>query len=132
MYSIDYAPTDRATCPKCKKKIAKGSLRIGKTMPSTFSYDSDEMTKFYHPAHLFQAQRQTKRPWSVPLENEDQLKGLSKLHPQDRQRIHKLLKPKVTRKTQRYLIIEDADSSSSDDFDSSEFSNSSDCDDEIL
>jgi len=54
-YQVEYSTTDRATCKdaKCKQKIGKGVLRIGKEAPSPFG--DDTMLNWYHASCAFRA-----------------------------------------------------------------------------
>lgn len=46
-FTIELAKTGRAACKKCKEKIAKDDLRIGKEAPGPGDYT---MTSWFHPA----------------------------------------------------------------------------------
>src|SRR5687768_17168461 len=45
--SLEVAPSGRATCRTCKKKIDKGELRFGHSVPSQFS-SSGHATEWHH------------------------------------------------------------------------------------
>lgn len=71
---------------KCKQKIEKGILRIGKVSPSPFA-EGSEMTQWFHANCLFD---QMKNPRAVKLESKDDLEGFDDLPDEDKQVIENL------------------------------------------
>ena len=47
-FAASYAPTDRATCKKCRKIIAKGSVRLSRELPNNWTGDSGSSAVHYH------------------------------------------------------------------------------------
>ena len=93
-YSVGYAPTSAALCRcGCKRKIAKGALRVGRSTPSPFDAEGGhaDFTRFFAFEHAFGAtagsafmrSRCTSR---VPLKPAD-VAGAAKLEPRDRGRL---------------------------------------------
>jgi hypothetical protein len=88
-YSVGYAPTSAATCRcGCKRKIAKGALRVGRSTPSPFDSEGGhaDLTHFYSFEHAFGAFRRSRCSSRVPLKQAD-LAGAASIEPQDRRRL---------------------------------------------
>ncbi|KAF3840597.1 hypothetical protein F7725_006459 [Dissostichus mawsoni] len=47
-FIVEYAKRGTAGCKKCKEKIMKGIVRIGKVVPNPFSESAGEMKEWYH------------------------------------------------------------------------------------
>lgn len=73
---------------KCKQKIEKGILRIGKVSPSPFA-EGSELTQWFHAKCLFD---QMKNPRASKLESADDLDGYDELPDTDKQLIDDLIK----------------------------------------
>ena len=87
-YSIGYAPTGAATCAGCKAKIAKGSLRIGRSVPNPFDAEggTSDYTKFMHPNHAFDVMLRSRCSSNVPGSTRD-LAGFASVAPADKRRV---------------------------------------------
>lgn len=84
-YQAEIAKSGRSICRdfKCKQKIEKGELRIGKVTPNYFHEGSDDvMTQWFHPPCIFsalsRAKGSTKRIDRV--EDIENFEGLSEMH----------------------------------------------------
>ena len=53
VYTVEHAPSGRATCLFCKEKIEKGELRIARHQDNAFGDGS--MAKYFHVDHAFKA-----------------------------------------------------------------------------
>ena len=93
-YSVSYAPTANATCFGCKAKIAKGALRIGRSMPNPFDAEAgaSDYTKFMHHHHAFDVLRRSLCTSRVPLSTKD-LTGFNKISEADKARVQTHLVP---------------------------------------
>ena len=94
-YITCYAKLGTSGCKKCKQKIAKGALRIGKVVPNPFSDEGGDMKQWYHPQCIFEtfvrARAATKK-----IEDTDDLEGYDDLEPDDKDAISKLIAGKYT------------------------------------
>jgi hypothetical protein len=79
-YSVDHAPTGKATCRGCKKGIAKGALRIGRSTPNPFDSESgsSDYTQYFHGTHAFDAMLKSRCTSKVVLSTSS-LNGFSSL-----------------------------------------------------
>ncbi len=60
-YNISYAPTNRATCKFCGKKIEKGSLRISRESGPIFAFGGDaNLIQHYHWRHAFKVMEKSR------------------------------------------------------------------------
>lgn len=87
-YSVGYAPTGAATCVGCKTKIAKGALRVGRSMPSPFDAEGGvaDYTKFMHAEHAFDVMLRSRCTSKVPASLKD-FGGFDALAAADKKRI---------------------------------------------
>ncbi|XP_056412491.1 DNA ligase 3 [Hyla sarda] len=53
-YCVEYAKRGTAGCKKCKEKIGKGLVRIGKIVPNPFSESAGDMKEWYHVKCMFE------------------------------------------------------------------------------
>ncbi|XP_044311976.1 DNA ligase 3 isoform X1 [Varanus komodoensis] len=53
-YCVDYAKRGTAGCKKCKEKILKGLVRIGKVVPNPFTESGGDMKEWYHVKCIFE------------------------------------------------------------------------------
>ena len=95
-YSVGYAPTAAALCRcGCKRNIAKGALRVGRSTPSPFDAEGGhaDLTRYFifehafGPSGAFMRSRCTSR---VPLKTAD-VGGVASIEPRDRQRLSSAL-----------------------------------------
>ncbi|XP_069470992.1 DNA ligase 3 isoform X2 [Ambystoma mexicanum] len=53
-YCVEYAKRGTAGCKKCKEKIMKGMVRIGKVVPNPFTESGGDMKEWYHVKCIFE------------------------------------------------------------------------------
>jgi hypothetical protein len=87
-YHVSYAPTGRATCAACKKAIAQGAVRVGRSMPNPFDAEggASDYTKFFHLPHAFEAMARSRCASKVVL-TPGALKGIDRLSPSDQKKV---------------------------------------------
>lgn len=88
-FKVENAKSGQASCkyPKCKAKIEKESVRLGKVSPSPFS-EGAEMVNWFHIECAFEqmsASTRTIRPESL-----EDLEGIEDLGEEDQEKIQKL------------------------------------------
>jgi Poly(ADP-ribose) polymerase and DNA-Ligase Zn-finger region len=90
-YAIDYAPSSRATCPECKEKIEKGSLRGSRISPNPFTPSGNNvMKKYYHMDHLLTALKRA-RANTPRITSTQDLEHFDKLQPTDQEFVANLI-----------------------------------------
>jgi hypothetical protein len=71
-----YALTDRSACRSCKQRIAKGSIRIAREIPSNVIYNNDGIfTVYYHYGHGIDVAKRVKCTTARPHLRIDGLRG---------------------------------------------------------
>lgn len=93
-YEVGYAPTGRAVCRQCDKKIAEGALRIGRSVPNPWDAEggATDYTQYFHAGHAFSVFARSKcRSSKVPLQTSD-LRGFGALQEDDKTRVKGLIK----------------------------------------
>lgn len=89
-FVVGYAKLGTSSCKKCKTKIDKGALRLGKVTPNPFSDDGGEMKQWFHPSCLFEtflrARASTKK-----IEDPEDMEGYGDLEQEDKEVIKKLI-----------------------------------------
>ncbi|NXT77312.1 DNLI3 ligase, partial [Zapornia atra] len=87
-YCVDYAKRGTAGCKKCKEKIVKGVVRIGKIVPNPFTESGGDMKEWYHVKCIFEklekARATTKR-----IEDITDLEGWEELQDGEKELINK-------------------------------------------
>lgn len=86
-FVVEYAKSGQAGCKmtKCKEKIAKGVLRIGKVSSNPFS-EGAEMTNWFHAQCCFE---QMKGGRAAKIESLEDLEGFDDLKKKDQDQIQK-------------------------------------------
>lgn len=89
-YQVEYSSTDRATCKdtKCKQKISKGVLRIGKEAASPFG--DDTMLNWYHASCAFRALTRAKGS-TKKIDDMDDLRGHEDISSADKKYLTRLI-----------------------------------------
>nr|XP_060622654.1 DNA ligase 3 [Anolis sagrei ordinatus] len=86
-YCVDYAKRGTAGCKKCKEKLLKGTVRIGKVVPNPFSESGGDMKEWYHVKCAFEklerARATTKR-----IEDLTDLEGWEELQEPEKEMIN--------------------------------------------
>jgi hypothetical protein len=91
-YSVSYAPTGRATCAHCKKRIAQGAVRIGRSVPSPFDaeWGATDYVKYFHASHAFDTMLKSRCASKVVLSPKT-LVGIKSLSQKDKKRVEQAI-----------------------------------------
>lgn len=89
-FCVEYAKRGQAGCKKCKDKIMKGLLRIGKIVPNPFSESAGEMKEWYHVKCIFEKLERA-RATTKKIEDITDLEGWEELQNEDKELINKLV-----------------------------------------
>ncbi|XP_062341301.1 DNA ligase 3 [Osmerus eperlanus] len=87
-FCVEYAKRGTAGCKKCKDKIAKGFVRIGKIVPNPFSESAGEMKEWYHMKCIFEKLERA-RATTKKIEDITDLEGWEELQDEDKELINK-------------------------------------------
>uniref|UniRef100_A0A4W4EA60 DNA ligase n=1 Tax=Electrophorus electricus TaxID=8005 RepID=A0A4W4EA60_ELEEL len=87
-YCVEYAKRGTAGCKKCKDKIMKGLVRIGKIVPNPFSESAGEMKEWYHMKCIFEKLERA-RATTKKIEDITDLEGWEELQDEDKELINK-------------------------------------------
>ncbi len=87
-YCVEYAKRGTAGCKKCKDKIMKGLIRIGKIVPNPFSESAGEMKEWYHVKCIFEKLEKA-RATTKKIEDITELEGWEELQDEDKELINK-------------------------------------------
>ncbi|KAJ8275861.1 hypothetical protein COCON_G00076130 [Conger conger] len=87
-YCVEYAKRGTAGCKKCKDKIMKGLVRIGKIVPNPFSESAGEMKEWYHVKCVFEKLERA-RATTKKIEDITDLEGWEELQDEDKELINK-------------------------------------------
>lgn len=93
-YTTGYAKLGTSSCKKCKQKIDKGGLRIGKVVSNPFSDEGGDMKQWYHPQCMFETLKRA-RATTKKIEEPDDLEGFTEIEQSDKDLINKLIKGEV-------------------------------------
>ncbi|XP_059161186.1 DNA ligase 3-like isoform X2 [Physella acuta] len=89
-FVVGYAKLGTSSCKKCKTKIDKGALRLGKVTPNPFSDDGGEMKQWFHPSCLFETFVRA-RATTKKIEDPEDAEGFGDLEQEDKEVIKKLI-----------------------------------------
>ncbi|NWH91339.1 DNLI3 ligase, partial [Aegithalos caudatus] len=87
-YCVDYAKRGTAGCKKCKEKIVKGMVRIGKIVPNPFTESGGDMKEWYHVKCIFEKLDKA-RATTKKIEDITDLEGWEELQDEDKEKINK-------------------------------------------
>uniref|UniRef100_A0A8C9XPX6 DNA ligase n=1 Tax=Sander lucioperca TaxID=283035 RepID=A0A8C9XPX6_SANLU len=87
-FIVEYAKRGTAGCKKCKDKIQKGIVRIGKIVPNPFSESAGEMKEWHHVKCIFEKLERA-RATTKKIEDITDLEGWEELQDEDRELINK-------------------------------------------
>ncbi|XP_016342819.1 DNA ligase 3-like [Sinocyclocheilus anshuiensis] len=87
-YCVEYAKRGTAGCKKCKDKIMKGLVRIGKIVPNPFSESAGEMKAWYHVKCIFEKLERA-RATTKKIDDITELEGWEELQDEDKELINK-------------------------------------------
>eukprot|EP00061_Rhincodon_typus_P017898 g46816.t1 len=92
-YCVDYAKRGTAGCKKCREKLPKGLVRIGRIMPNPFS-EGAEMKEWYHIKCMFEKLERA-RLSTKKIDDLTDLEGYEELQDAERDLINQHIKAKV-------------------------------------
>lgn len=87
-YCVDYAKRGTAGCKKCKEKIVKGMVRIGKIVPNPFTESGGDMKEWYHVKCIFEKLDKA-RATTKKIEDITDLEGWEELQDEEKEIINK-------------------------------------------
>ncbi|KAM6242051.1 DNA ligase 3 isoform 1-T1 [Porphyrio hochstetteri] len=87
-YCVDYAKRGTAGCKKCKEKIVKGMVRIGKIVPNPFTESGGDMKEWYHVKCVFEKLEKA-RATTKKIEDITDLEGWEELQDGEKELINK-------------------------------------------
>nr|XP_056720864.1 DNA ligase 3 [Euleptes europaea] len=86
-YCVDYAKRGTAGCKKCKEKILKGMVRIGKVVPNPFTESGGDMKEWYHVKCIFEKLERA-RATTKKIEDLTELEGWEELQDGEKELIN--------------------------------------------
>ncbi|XP_074870026.1 DNA ligase 3 [Carettochelys insculpta] len=86
-YCVDYAKRGTAGCKKCKEKILKGMVRIGKVVPNPFTESGGDMKEWYHVKCIFEKLERA-RATTKKIEDITDLEGWEELQDAEKEMIN--------------------------------------------
>lgn len=86
-YCVDYAKRGTAGCKKCKEKILKGMVRIGKVVPNPFTESGGDMKEWYHVKCIFEKLERA-RATTKKIEDLTDLEGWEELQDTEKELIN--------------------------------------------
>lgn len=86
-YCVDYAKRGTAGCKKCKEKILKGMVRIGKVVPNPFTESGGDMKEWYHVKCIFEKLAKA-RATTKKIEDITELEGWEELQDPEKELIN--------------------------------------------
>ncbi|XP_072445527.1 DNA ligase 3 [Chiloscyllium punctatum] len=89
-YCVDYAKRGTAGCKKCREKLPKGLVRIGRIMPNPFS-EGAEMKEWYHVKCMFEKLERA-RLSTKKIDDLTDLEGYEELQDAERDLINQHIK----------------------------------------
>ncbi|NWV17155.1 DNLI3 ligase, partial [Origma solitaria] len=89
-YCVDYAKRGTAGCKKCKEKIVKGMVRIGKIVPNPFTESGGDMKEWYHVKCIFEKLDKA-RATTKKIEDITDLEGWEELQDEEKEVINKYI-----------------------------------------
>uniref|UniRef100_A0A667Y3J0 DNA ligase n=2 Tax=Myripristis murdjan TaxID=586833 RepID=A0A667Y3J0_9TELE len=95
-FLVEYAKRGTAGCKKCKDKIQKGIVRIGKIVPNPFSESAGEMKEWYHVKCIFEKLERA-RATTKKIEDITDLEGWEELQDEDKELINKHVSDLMTK-----------------------------------
>uniref|UniRef100_A0A8C5QM37 DNA ligase n=2 Tax=Leptobrachium leishanense TaxID=445787 RepID=A0A8C5QM37_9ANUR len=90
-YVVEYAKRGTAGCKKCKEKIGKEVVRIGKVVPNPFSESAGDMKEWYHVKCMFEKLERA-RATTKKIEDLTELEGWQELQDAEKEMIRQHVK----------------------------------------
>lgn len=101
-FLVEYAKRGTAGCKKCKDKIQKGIVRIGKVVPNPFSESAGDMKEWYHVKCIFEKLERA-RATTKKIEDITDLEGWEELQDEDKELINKHVSGTTGTRTEHQL-----------------------------
>lgn len=95
-FLVEYAKRGTAGCKKCKEKIGKGLVRIGKVVPNPFSESAGDMKEWYHVKCIFEKFERA-RATTKKIEDITDLEGWEELQDEDKELVNKCVSDLMTK-----------------------------------
>lgn len=95
-FLVEYAKRGTAGCKKCKEKIGKGLVRIGKVVPNPFSESAGDMKEWYHVKCIFEKFERA-RATTKKIEDITDLEGWEELQDEDKELVKKYVSDLMTK-----------------------------------
>lgn len=89
-FIVGYARLGTSSCKKCKSKIDKGGLRIGKVVSNPFSDEGGDMKQWYHPSCMFETFKRA-RATTKKIEEPEDMEGFGDLQQEDKDSLNKMI-----------------------------------------
>ncbi|XP_077152523.1 DNA ligase 3 [Ranitomeya variabilis] len=90
-YCVEYAKRGTAGCKKCKEKIGKGIVRVGKIVPNPFSESAGDMKEWYHVKCMFEKLERV-RATTKKIDDLTELEGWQELQDPEKDLINQHVK----------------------------------------
>lgn len=103
-YVVGYAKLGTSGCKKCKSKIEKGGLRIGKVVSNPFSEEGGDMKQWYHPQCMFETFKRA-RATTKKIEEPDDMEGFGNLQQEDKDVLKKMIDGECLFKCTLYMYM---------------------------
>ena len=109
-FIVEYAKRGTAGCKKCKDKIPKGVVRIGKVVPNPFSESAGDMKEWHHVKCIFEKLEKA-RATTKKIEDITDLEGWEELEDEDKEIINKhvagttAIHMLTNNKTRNYVVL---------------------------
>ncbi|MGH0138846.1 UNVERIFIED_CONTAM: hypothetical protein FKN15_029103 [Acipenser sinensis] len=87
-FCVEYAKRGTAGCKKCKDKIMKGLVRIGKVVPNPFTESGGDMKEWYHVKCIFEKFEKA-RATTKKIEDITDMEGWEELQDEEKELINK-------------------------------------------
>ncbi|KAK7072126.1 DNA ligase 3, partial [Halocaridina rubra] len=90
-FCAEYDKRGAAKCKRCKDKLEKGQLRIGKIVPNPFSESGGDMKAWHHVDCLFETFKRARATTKKLEDPIDDLEGWEDLEVEDKNKIQDLI-----------------------------------------
>lgn len=117
-FALDYSKR-LSKCKRCKKELAKGSVRLAKLVPDFFGGGDEDMKQFYHIDCLFDSFKRARATTKI-IESTDEIQNFTTASKEHQQQIKELIEkqqkekksPIKSSKTARAINLDDSESES--------------------
>lgn len=88
-FALDYSKR-LSKCKRCKKELAKGTVRLAKLVPDFFGGGDEDMKQFYHIDCLFDSFKRARATTKI-IESTDEIQNFSSANKEHQQQIKELI-----------------------------------------